>query len=389
MRCRTWLILGILLAQSMVGISHAATQARATSIEGNFVVFAPDPASADFAVLEAERVWARFNQLFGSSPSRKSSPIVFVIGASDENRGESGVVKVFPRRSSPKIQANWGETPILLDAFQRGWIRALCVRKTLDAMDEAQRQKTELRVPIWVTEGVAALIAEPDLVEKTFSRATLLARAEPDLSFDEMASELENNTQVNLNTRSLAAVLCRALIQTRSGRDRFFRELNWSEKRGPAQWVTAVGEVNNPEDWWRDVWKSQKAQASWLCLGYNQTLRRVLTLDHASDEVLPTLQKDIASVAHPWFRQLFERKFSRSEGENKMSNLIAELQQAVHQRRASALTWFCEKERAQPPPSRDEWLGWRLLQLDHGARLPARGPAEKWFESLLHQNKKG
>jgi hypothetical protein len=382
----TLVVVGLCLAMALASDASAAARAQASSGDGAFVVFADSSTEADLVKLEAERDLLRFNQMFGLVNSKKASPIVLVVGAADNDPiQDRGTIRVYRKGSWMKIQINWDETPIPRDAFLRTWIRALCVRRAIDQMDESERQEGDLRMPVWVAEGVAALLAEPSIGEEILGRASLLARTEPSLTLDGALSEFEGQSDLGRNAWAIAGTVCRALTQDPSGRSRFLASLNWNVKMTAREWIARVGGVEDLNQWWQDVWKRQSLQLSWVKLGYGFTLRDFEQRQSVSEETTeetdaPETSRGIDAVSHPWFRELFRKKARRAR--DARASDPSEICRNIDFRRGAALEWYSGLQAEQPSLSKEELLEWFCLQEDVSPSSQA-GPVTKWFNTIV------
>ena len=366
-----WVITLFALMSPSVEV-QALAYVHTFSRENNLVVYALNSKTADFAILEAERICERFNRVFNLKSPPKSSPIVLVIGGSDQDRENSLYrVRVLAGKKVSKIQVDWDKVPISSDVFQRGCVRALCIRQVLDS----QPQNIEWRIPIWLTEGISVLVSGTGISEEMYNRATLLARTEPELTLDEAIAEMEGKTQLDRDRRCMAAMFCRALSQNSYLQNRFLSKLNWASTKTMREWLSKVMEAPDLNQWWNTTWKWQANQFSWSKLGYFSTLRML-------DERGPLEAKDrevINTVANPWFRRWLMKRPSNTQAQ-ALTGQPSEMPKNIELRRDASLDWLSHLDPPQFIPSRNELLKWGLLYSDSGETPKPQGPITKWFE---------
>ncbi len=365
--------------------------------KGNFVIYADDLSTADIAVFEAERFQQHLIHYFKLESSPNRIPVVLVLGnpAKKENIND-GVVRIFSKNFSLKLQVNWDELPISLNSFYQGWARALCTRLAIEHLflqnDHAFQKKVEpeLRIPIWLTAGVAGMFAEPLVKQENQSRVILLAKVEPDLSLAAVLRELEGRFELNSVQHALATMLCGVLTQDRQDRERFLEDLNWGTKLTAREWLGRILLNKNLDEWWREIWKNQANQFSWVKLGYLPTLRWIREWENLSNMLkqspskLVDLQRrelEIKTVGHPWFQTWITRCFLKSEyGQSR--NEISQITRDIQFRRSAALAWFSDLESSSEFLSRREWLIWCRLHPNFKKNSQLCGPIETWFTAL-------
>lgn len=372
------------------GWGKAFERGYSASQEWQLHIYAPSDEDAPVLAMQADRVAGRFCSMMGVRSSRSGVPIVLAVGRENEGgKLEPGALRVYRRDRSIKIQVNWDETPVTVDGFQRGVVRALCVRTAFLEMNEKQRFKADLRVPVWVTEGLAVLAMEPDERNEVLGRVSLLARMEPEFSFAMALSELEGKVLLDDNARALAAMICQTLLSPQST-PVLRKNLNWSDSMTARRWLRETGGLEDVERWWKELWKRQAASLSWLRLGFASTLKKVLLMEEIQqgadpgDEARKALAaQQIGPVANPWFRRWFDCART-SMNEDGAVLKLASLRRDAELRRYAALSWLADLHREQPPPSRMDWLNWRVELNDRDRVCPARirGPAHEWFDAV-------
>ncbi|MBI4026833.1 MAG: hypothetical protein HY360_17750 [Verrucomicrobia bacterium] len=395
------LFLSLWFAMAASAQTDSLTRVQASSRQGNFTVVAEESAEADFAALEAERILRRFAQCLDIGPRRSSVPIVLVLGNENDKAGDDGDVRVFRKGDILKLQVNWDETPVSPDSFRRGWVRALCVRRAIENMPLSQRNRLisatedapDLRVPIWLTEGIDGLVGETTSLQEMLGRATLLARMEPGFSLDDAISEWDGKSQVDACGRSLAVVVCGKLLRENVTRQNFLRTFNWDISTTSRSWLRSLLGENDMDEWWRETWKNQASQFPLTRLGYKPSLRWVLLSESKTPSALapssPLLPEEIAfstvsSVVHPWFHRWIAKRFSDSD-ERPTVRELTELRRDIQLRREASLNWFDDAAISGEPRSRSDLLLWKWLHRDLETAPRARGPVESWFDALAHR----
>ncbi len=379
------------------GAAKADTRVSSHSTEGNLMVFAEDLGTADQVVVEAERVRQHFLREFGLDLQRSPVPISIVFGnASFKVSKDDGVVRVFPRDNGYKLQVNWDETPVLDSSFRSSWVRALCTRLAVEMLPRRSRSQlrsgevAELRVPIWVTEGLAVILADSTTVQEMSGRATLWARTEPLIPLSRVLAELEGKSELDPSQTAVAAVICRALVRDPAMRSRFFHSLNWAPDMTAKDWLGVVTSRKDLNTWWRGVWSEQSSQISWVKWGYGstrdwliefETLPQTTTGPTAMPVESGMSHSELAGVAHPWFRPLVKWRVTEHE-RTLLEDELVKLRVSIENRRRVALDWFAPYELKAGNYTREDWLLWDRLHPATKAKTENGGIIEAWFDSV-------
>ncbi len=377
---------------------------REDSKEGDIIAFANDTHHASNAVEMAEGIRERFIHYFGIKLSKHGVPVVLVLentpgesGSIDKNLDE-GVVRVFKNATGLQLQINWNELPIPLDSCQYGYVRAVCTRLAMEAAAQENssgkasslKSNVEWRIPMWITDGIAALSMEPENSQEIWARATLLAKTEPNLSLQEALTELGGQTSLTSVQRALAAVLCRAFTQTPQMRARFLSHLNWNPTTTARDWLAMVLGKKELDPWWLETWKKQTHPLTWLKLGYQPTLRWIFECEAISQFSSEPSQappntgafySDLSTFAHPWFRPWIIGRSLGPEHEPSTKAMIT-LRKNIQFRRNLALQWFSQQELIYRQDTRKDLLLWSRNERNLNKKFEVEGPIESWFRLL-------
>lgn len=364
-------------------------QSRATSRDepSRLVVFAEDSEVADMALFEAKNINEDFKNFFGIRQGSPTIPIVVVLGAKEGSvtGSRDGAVRVFGKPGGLKLQVNWDVLPVTHDSFLHGWTRALCVREVLQARSSNSKASTDLRLPLWFTEGVAVLLSDPFQGQAHWGRATLFARAEPDLSLDEALSLIEGKQDLTPLGRSIAGVLCQAIFDEKRTSESAWGTLNWNREMTARKWLDLVVKKPDLQLWWNGVWQHQREQFAWVKLGYVPSLHWILKLQAGTEasmgENSPTARPsnlNLGPVINPWFKSWTDRF---TKGEDPSRRELVELRTKLEIRRGAAIEWFDELI-SQSSESRSDLLLWERLNRSAAGTSQEKGPREAWFDSV-------
>ena len=397
---RHWIIfLGMFILAGSSGPVGAQTRSTASSSKSKFVAYADRQRLADQALLKAEHIHESFTRLLGIKSRPGTTSVVLVLGRpSGQLASGNGVVRAFKTAPDYKLQINWDELPISHDSFRRGCVRALCTRQAIEIASKQSHSGKELaskddpkwRVPIWVTDGVAAMLDEPEAVEEVFGRASLLAKMKVTLSLDQAIAELEGKSELDAAQCAIAAVFCRALIQGPETCARLTQNFHWNERTTFRSWLELLLGRKDLDAWWMQIWKRQAGQFCPVKLGFVLTLRKV----HEWEKRLQTApelhtrqtsaEELIAgfNAAHPWFRPWILRQLSDSNRGQSEQELM-ELRRDIQLRRSVSLEWFGQLLSINKPFTRQDLILWDLAHRDC-EKIPLwERPAEQWFDSVL------
>lgn len=356
-----------------------AERPKAVSHRGLMTVFAENSFQANTACMEADRVLERF-QASLELPA-EPPPIPIVISLGDDAKGE-GDVRVFPTAAGMKLQTNWGSLPISRREFDRGIVRALCVREALAHPPTSFSQKnSNLRIPVWVTEGIAGWAAELPVLQESNARVCFLSLLHPNLSLDEALNMVEGHERLNPTQRAMAYVLCQGLVGANANRKhRFLRSLLWNQKETSRDWLEKLIGKDALEGWWRTLWKTQSARLPLIKMGFEPSLR--LTRLWETDSFVSAFNP--ASL-HPFFRTWLIRRFPENSSHKTSLGELREIRKDATYRRATALDWLRDCQRTLTPISEEELLSWMRTEgrhLQDSDDLSALGPIRQWFRTL-------
>ena len=193
--------------------------------------------------------------------------------------------------------------------------------------------------------------------------------------------------------RAIGAVLCRALMQEATARERLLHNFDWGPSAGSRDWLNVVLGKKELNSWWQEIWKKQAAQFSWTKLAYQPTLRWVLECEtntrvsglkgiSSNDQMI--FSPDFSTVAHPWFNRWVNQQLLKGE-DTKGIEGITNLRKDIQQRRALALDWFSQWELPVTNDAYQTLLLWRCgyqAGSEQEKSYRAQGPVETWFDSI-------
>jgi len=350
---------------------RAEPKIQSSSKQGDFVIYAGDLALADAATQKAEEVLAQFESRLKIESRPANVPIIGVFQAGEGT--QEGAIRVFARRPGYKLQINWNQERLLPDAYRRTWVRAFCIREAIHRTAESDSflQEMTFRVPVWIPDGIAALLEDPDRVEETMARVNLLAKVEPNFSLDDFALEMLGQREDDPARRAVSAFVCAQLISSDETRARMLQSLNWGPKTTVRDWLQSVLGNRDTEKWWREIWNHQATQFSVLRLSVRLSeLELFQSLENQSAAV--------ESVLHPWFASYLASRFPGDARHRMTREDLTDLTMTVRAHRLASLDWI--DQFSDGKLGREELLDWKSAHSNPITSPP--GPIRQWFDTL-------
>ena len=387
MRCFIFILSVICLFASH---ATAALRPNATVNRYNITVFADEASQADLAAIQAEQTTTYFFDTFKLKNEFNPNPILLSLEGSPNVSDEEGLVRIFVKNDSIKIQTSWPTLPVSRFSFHRGCVRSLCARLAIENLRSGAttfEEFTDIFLPMWISDGLAATTADPDTIQQLRDRASLLARTEPQLSLQKALVELETCSRLDPNQQAIAMTLCQALTSNPSSRAKVFSSLVWDSNTRGMTWLKKVLPNTDLNTWWQKLWEAQAFRASIMRLGFNTSTHWILYKKNESqfktrDRSTPKENEskiEVIPVLHPWLKNWTHHLSDFDPSNFSDPELQTVLKETIH-RRQIALDWFANLD--SPKPSLREML---LFQCSQNQAIPATlepGPAMKWFQGL-------
>jgi len=358
--------------------SHAE-MAYSSSATGDFAIFAEDQATADIAVHRAEEILEGLESRFHFRSKESGVPIVGVLNSSEPSRDEAeDDIRIFERNPGYKIQINWSGPRLPLSAYRRSWVRAFCLREAIHSELQKNPDAKELsvRVPFWITDGIAALLEDPNAAEATMARVSVLAKVERDFPLNGFCEGILALPERDPTRVAMEAMVCSQLLTSDEFRPRVLESLRWKPETTAREWLQMVLGNRDVEKWWQEIWNAQITRFSVLKLSVLVTEKEIAKM--MGQDFSNPRNAALENVLNPWVANELEGRFPGEARGGMTKQDLLDVVSAVHSHRTAALTWLDQLPEGQL--NREEWLNWKALRTEEAS--PLNGPISDWLGKM-------
>jgi hypothetical protein len=380
----------ILAAAGIILVNEAAIAALRSSHSrtAHVSVHADEQGAADMLAMFAERVHADIVKNLGVEPPRSTIPIHFFLA--NENSGSTSFtdrppgarnrVEITARHGRLLVEARVDRLPVAPLEVRR-MIAKACLLRIAYQPDWEHNHLGIGEVPDWLLEGMAlhALHGVPDITLSATELGILLAKRQPDLSFERLSFELEGGepTETSLSRKALGWAMARLLLQDKERRDKLLRNLRRTSGTSLSEWMMEDLGIDSPEKWWRERWPQIGSVLISRKLSFASS--RNLLLETQSNQ-FPN-QMSLLMCLSPWLKHCLQAV-------NQPSVSLMDMVRDGEIRRDAALDWFSEVTESMAIRSRGDLLLWRswpdrfLQGHDEPPLVGVRQGVGEWFAAV-------